>query len=138
MSGLTPGFPCGAEIAQLGLDALDLQSYRAATREYKCYLAARGVFLLELNREQRHHRAFRREIDAMGLGVENALEPERSPAALKRLPSAVAPFRCGPVEAVHDCDEPLFGGQIGHVADQQHGVLQMYGEDREILCIEGE
>ena len=131
--------PRRPEILQLRLDALDVQTHRAAAGEYQRHVPLRilGRHRLELHGKEIEYLMTGLEIDAADLGAEHALEPQGRLAPRGGVRLVRGQCR-GPIEPVHDRREPPFARHERHVPDLQHRVLQMGRHDLEVIGIESD
>src|SRR5262245_45430232 len=71
------GLPCGAQVAQLRLDALHMKPDRAAVREPQHHVPCRRFAGLELDRQQLRDRTFVLQVKPLHLSAEHSLEAQR-------------------------------------------------------------
>jgi hypothetical protein len=125
-----------AHIVQRGLYALHLKPDAAASREMKGDISAWRFQLLERDRQQFGDGERFARPDFLDLCPLHPVEAQGAPAAAQIGMLAVAGFSGEPVKTAHDCREMALGGHIYHVGKAQYGVLQVSGQDLEIVVIE--
>ena len=97
--------------------------------------SAYAEFLAE-SRQQRERRSFVLEVNTLDLRGIYPLEPNTCTATFEFLIPALGRVRGAqrvrPIETIDDRREPFFLGQIRHLTDAEHRILQMRGNDTEV------
>ena len=127
------GLPDGAEILQAHLDAFEFEPDRGPAGEDQGGDAGGSLGFLESDRQEAQRVAGgRSRRDALGLDGEHALEMQAGEPAPRRLALGHRP-----VEAARGQGETVLARQPRQILRPQDRVLQVGGDDGEILGVEG-
>src|ERR1700733_5156899 len=131
VAGAGPGGNAVAHVAQLDLDAFDVETHQRAIGEGENDDAGRRIRLLERHRQQieRRIRTGLRKSEMRDL--QHAVEPQHTGDALLG-----AGLRADPVVAHAGNDESTLPRQPGHIDAFDAGVLNMRGNDAQALPVE--
>src|SRR5215208_2941208 len=127
------GGPGRAQIGKLAFKALDFEPQRGAAREYQGHSPGGCVGLVVFHRQKVQHRVLGFRIDVAAAAGQHPIKPQRGAAALKTGRDLAAGF---PVEPVDAENQPLFRREPYNVGDLDDRVLQMGGDDRDIVWVE--
>jgi hypothetical protein len=134
--GFRGSLPSLAHIVHLSLYALHLKPDASASREMESNKSARRGQLFERNRQQLGNRERLAGPDFLTLRPFYPVEAQGASAPAQIGMLAVAVFGGEPIETAHDRREMLLGRHIHHVGQAQYGILQVSGQDFEIVVIE--
>src|SRR5688572_22522852 len=127
--------PRGTKVAQLGLDALDLEPHCRPARKVEQHHAGGILARLEGQGQQGEHLILVARIEPLDASRFDPLEPQPRAPALE----FADPGRRGtlPVKSIGNRGKAHVVLNECHVADADHRILEVAGKDPQILRIEG-
>src|SRR5690606_3508210 len=128
--------PGAAQVAQPRLDAFHIEMNRAAAGKGKFDRAGRRLPRHEAQGEKRQHFLGLGHVDPGRPDGENAVEIDRGEPPLVLLSAEEAGLLLFPGEAPHHHGEALLALLVTEFARLHHRVLNMRGDDAQVLLIE--